>query len=203
MQARGSLVVGLLALALAACQTPSTPETSNSRASGTPSTRPSTAPELIGKVLTSFGGYPPLHGTLVFHTSDGDLTLRMWVLESKFRVELSAAGGEPIPWVSDGVTSNISEPHLHAGAFLATDPREILRDCAEPALAGANEVAGRPVTGISCDPGTGTEAGTYWVDDATGIVMRGEPTEPGEASWEFTQIDFNPEFPPGVFVVPD
>jgi hypothetical protein len=196
------VVCVLVALSVTACDTSSRPARSNTYPS-TPESRPSSAPQLITQVLTTFGGYPPFHGTLLLHTSDGDLTYEMWVSEPKFRVEVSIPGVEPIPWVSDGVKSSLIESPLHGGAFTATDPREIFRDCQDPALAGADEVAGRPVTGVSCAPGTGTEPGTYWVDDASGIVMRGDPTEPGEAPWEFTHIEFNPDFDPALFVVPD
>jgi hypothetical protein len=47
----------------------------------------------------------------------------MWVREPEFRVEVDLDGQPLGPWVSDGETTNILEPHVHAFAFTATDPR--------------------------------------------------------------------------------
>jgi hypothetical protein len=128
----------------------------------------------------------------------------MWVREPKLRIDAGFPGGEPDTWVTDGQTSNIEEPHVHVVALLSTDPREIFRSCQHPRLIGVDHVVGRPVTGVSCRSQTLNEAGTYWVDDETGVVLRGEKHKGEEASsWAFIEIEFNPEFPTGVFVVPE
>ena len=157
---------------------------------------------MIVEALTSFGGYPPFWGTLVVHSVEGDLTYRMWVREPEFRVELDIDGQPLGPWVSDGETTNILEPHIHAFAFTATDPRgPDLFFCDHLILAGTGQVAGRPATAVSCR--TESQTVTYWIDDETGMIVGGkERSDEGLSWWEFTQFELDPSFPPGVFEVP-
>jgi hypothetical protein len=181
----------------------SSPPTAASPTPSPSATKPPTSAEdVISEALTSFGGYPPFQGTLVVHTVEGDLTYRMWVREPEFRVELDL-DGEPLgPWVSDGEITNILEPHVHAFAFTATDPRgPDLFFCDHLTLAGIGQVAGRPATAVSCR--TESQTVTYWIDDETGMIVGGkERSDEGLSWWEFTEFELDPSFPPGVFEVP-
>jgi hypothetical protein len=163
---------------------------------------PSSAEEVIAQSLESFRGYPAFRGTLVLHSVEGDFTYRMWVREPRLRVDLDI-DGEPVgTWVSDGETTNIREPHVHAFAFTATDPRgPALFDCDHVSFAGVEQVAGRSVTGVSCR--SASETNTYWIDVETGMILAGEQRSPNPRSWwEFTDFRLDPEIPPELFDVP-
>lgn len=155
-------------------------------------------PESVDEALLGFEGYPPLHGTLVVHTStDGDIAFEIWIDEPALWVNVVGAT-EIGPWVSDGETTNISEPHMQSIALLLTDPRTALLDCADGRLIGGDEVLGRPVTGIAC--GREAERFVHWIDDETGVIIAGEGRdEDGASSWEFTEFELDPTFPPGIF----
>jgi hypothetical protein len=204
------LTAALMSLGLVACggleRTEQVPTASSAAASPTLSfsaTKPATsAKEVISQALTSFGGYPPFWGTLVVHSVEADLTYRMWVREPEFRVEVDLDGQPLGPWVSDGETTNILEPHIHAFAFTATDPRgPDLFFCDHLILAEIGQVAGRPATAVSCRSDSRTV--TYWIDDEIGMIVGAkERSDEGLSWWEFTRFELDPSFPPGVFEVP-
>jgi hypothetical protein len=141
----GSPVASLLlvAMLLASCavrDAGAPPAGSAASSSPAISGRASSSQDLIEEVLTSFPGFPPLRGTQVIHTDEGDLTFRVWIREPAVRVE--PVGGVLGPWIVDGRTSNISEPHLHIVTLLNADPREMLLLCGHPSLAGTDERLG-------------------------------------------------------------
>lgn len=155
-------------------------------------------PDSVGEAVRRFEGYPPLHGILVVHNlTEGDLTLEMWIDGPALWVNVVGAT-EIGPWVYDGETSNVLEPHVQSVALILTDPRTALLDCPGIRMIGGDEVLGRPVTGIEC-----REDGArfvHWVDDATGMIIAGEGRdEDGPGSWEFTELELDPTFPPGIF----
>ena len=179
---------------------PSAPASSTAVPSAT--RPPTSAEDVVSEAFTSFTGYPPFRGTLLVHSVEGDLTYRIWVREPEFRVEVDIEGQPLGPWVSDGETTNILEPHIHAFAFTATDPRgPDLFFCDHLILAGTGQVAGRPATAVSCR--TESQTVTYWIDDETGMIVGGkERSDEGLSWWEFTQFELDPSFPPGSFEVP-
>jgi hypothetical protein len=208
-QAAVVLVVGIV---LAACDDPPTtsaPASTRSSPSTVPagspppSTTPSPtveAPRTAEEALARFQGYPPLHGTLA-HQEGGyeEIVYEMWIDEPALWVNIVGAT-EFGPWVSDGQTSNIVEPHVHIGALLATDPREATLGCDHLRLIGSDEVLGRPVTGISCRSVWGDGTTTLWLDDETGMILAGESHgDEGSSSWGFSELELDPAFPPGIF----
>ena len=154
----------------------------------------SAIPDPVASAFARFTGFPALHGEVVLSTADGDVfSFEIWAREPEFRID-ARMGDTTVPWIVNEEGSNIREPHLHAPLLIQTDPRNIVLSCDNHRVIGAGTVIGRSVTEIRCR--SGSEALAYWIDDATGLVLAGK----GEDSrWEFTALDLDPDFPPGLF----
>lgn len=66
------------------------------------------------------------------------------------------------------------------------------------------EVAGRPTVGVSLSDGHRNVARKYWIDEQTGLILRGEQYDRvgyPMGSFEFTRLNFNPQIPEGAFVL--
>ena len=146
------------------------PESPTQAASGAPAELAGI--DLANRALARFEGYPPLHGTLIVHAGRYNFVYDIWVREPEFRVDLHVNGESVGSWVSDGTTTNIAEPHVHALPFTVTDPRNPGLWCRSPRFVGTDTLLGRPIFGLSCPFNSGRA--TYWIDDETGMIVRGK-----------------------------
>jgi len=154
----------------------------------------SIAPDPVAEAFERFTAFPRLHATVLLHTSDGDdWSFELWAREPEFRVD-ARLGDSVVPWIVNEEGSNIREPHIHAPLLIQIDPRNLFMSCSGHEVIGSDSVIGRPVTGVRCR--SGSEPLEFWLDDETGLVLRGS----GEGSrWEFTSLTLDPEFPADVF----
>jgi hypothetical protein len=149
----------------------------------------------VDEALARFQGYPRFHGTLAYQESGYDeLVYEMWIDVPGTWVNI--VGAPMWPWISDGETTNISEPHMHIGVMFLTDPTGLR--CGEMRVIGHEEVVGRPSTVVGCRSLDGREEGKVWLDDATGLVLAGQD-DGGRGGWTFTELEIDPVFPEGIF----
>lgn len=158
--------------------------------------------ETLYYAVRKFGRYPYLHGMLLVRSGARDeVTYDLWVREPAFRV--SVVGDSEIdPWVSDdGQSSNLDNYEVQFLVLYLTDPRYSYPQCEDARPLGEDEVLGRPVLGFDCD--WGGKMVTLWVDDETGLILAGDGRIQGRSmTWEFTMIEWNPEFPTAIFEAP-
>jgi hypothetical protein len=200
------VLVGIAAIAaLVGCRDPaeigSTPSRVPSTSMGGAPSRSvadaRSARDVVVDALEAFRSFPAIHGTVRYEGPEAVLVYELWVRDPAARIELPF-GGQTIPWVTDGERSSIEEPHLHAGVLFLVDPRQdLLYSCDGPCLAGSMQILGRTATGIRCPAGESNAL--HWVDELSGLILRGRNTE-GEP-WSFTDLEFDPVFPPDVFDV--
>jgi hypothetical protein len=156
---------------------------------------PETAEELIDRFQSQ--GYPRLHGILVSQVGRyEEITYDMWI--DAPRLWVNVVGSLLGPWISDGETTNISEPHGHIGALLLTDPFNVLViTCDDTRVIGHDRHLGRSSTMVRCRRKDADSDRTVWLDDATGLVLAGESSTGG--GWGFTELEIDPVFPEGIF----